>query len=130
MPISPLLESVPVTIGDLANEAIIRCENRQNDVTRAWVWVRDSLLELTTHTDYRDDFDELEMWGTPVTLVPGQSEYPFSSFLPTGDDPITQLPVTYFNMATLSVLLATNPPDNTIWLKMNPTHYQDADRAT
>jgi hypothetical protein len=47
------------TIGQLVPEVILRTENRTTDTTRAAIWLRDALLEISGSPDYRDDFVEL-----------------------------------------------------------------------
>lgn len=114
------------TIGDLAFEVVSKFENRVAQLDRTYVWLRDALLEITGNATLRDEFDELEVWGEPYTLVPEQGEYSFDSLLPLA---LNGKPIPY-NQATLDVLMWTNPPSNTVRIKLNPTHYQDADRAT
>jgi hypothetical protein len=128
MPVLGLETALPITIGDLAKEVILRCENRQQEEVRAYSWLRDTLLELTTHTDYRDDFDELETWGEPFLLTSGLGDYPFDSVLPLSTDPVTGGAITSYNMATLSVILWTDPGTNKRSKQLNPSHYQAVDR--
>jgi hypothetical protein len=110
-----------VYLSDLAPEVIAKLENRTSDLSRASKWLADTLLELTCDPQLRNDFDELEAWGNTWNLVVGQQEYPFSNFLN---------PNLEYNQATLDVLLWTDPPQNVVRIKLNPTHYQDADRST
>jgi hypothetical protein len=123
-------------IADLVPEVIARLENRQSATTRAARWLADTLLELTSDPILRDDFDELEVWGAPWELTPYQQEYPFNNFLnqvltgPPGPPPGTDQPPVEYNQATLSVLLWQDYPTNGVRIKLNPTHYQDADRCT
>jgi hypothetical protein len=125
----------PTMLGDLAQEAAKRCENRLDTLTtdgtidwntglptqpRAHIWVRDALIEICSDGDLRDDFDELEEWGNPFTLSPGIQEYAFSNIVPVGD----------WNLSTLSVFLWVDAGINTQRIQLRPTHYQDADRGT
>lgn len=118
----PVLPSSPtITLSQLAPEVIARLENRTSDLARANQWLADTLLELTCDPKLRNDFDELEVWGSQWNLTPGTQEYPFSNFLN---------PNLEYNQAALDVLLWTDPPNNTVRIKLNPSHYQDTDRAT
>lgn len=123
------------TLADLATEVVARLENRTSDIKRASRWLAEALLELTTDPELRDDFDELEVWGAPWSLTSYQREYPFDNFInvpldgpPTLPPGIQQVPIQY-NQATLSVLMWQDYPTNSIRIKLNPTHYQDADRT-
>lgn len=107
-------------INDLANEVIIRLENRVTDIQRAWVWVRDALLEISGSPDYRDDFIELEEWGLIQNLVPQQQEYLESLFVPMGD----------VETVNLDLLIWTDYPANTVRRKLDVSHYQKVDRFT
>ncbi len=131
--ISTPVSQLPVLISTLANEVVIKLENRLSLLNRAYVWVKDSIVEISANTDLRDDFDELETWGTPFVLNPGPpsvQEYPFSELMPNLLDPLTGSPYKTFNMATLDVLLWTDPPTNENRIQLSMTHYQDADRAS
>jgi hypothetical protein len=109
---------VPIfTIGDLENEVILRCENRVSDVARAEVWLRDSLLEVTSNPDFRNEFDQLEIYGIPFNLTIQQQEYPEENLVPEGD----------YNVATLDIIIWQDPPTNLIRRKLNVSHYQKAD---
>lgn len=113
------------TFASIEQEVLIRCENRITDTARADVWLRDSLLEMTSDPKLRDEFDELEVVGPLFVLTGGQQgvsqqEYPFSDILPAG----------VYNTATLSVLMWTNPPGNTNRISLFATNYQDADQIT
>lgn len=116
-----LSQTGTVTLGDLASEVVVKLENRTSDLSRASHWLADTLLELTCDPTLRNDFDELEVWGTAWNLTPGTQEFPFSNFLNTDLE---------YNQATLDVLLWTDPPNNSVRIKLEPTNYQDADRAT
>src|SRR6267154_4466759 len=104
-------------ISDLKNEVILRVENRTTDTARADIWIRDSLLEITSNPDFRDEFDQLEEYGTPFSLTPQIQEYDESNLIPIGD----------FNTATLDVLIWQDPPTNQIRRKLGFSHYQKAD---
>jgi len=105
-------------IADLEPEVIFRVENRTTDTARADVWIRDTLLELTSDPDFRDEFDQLEEFGVPFNLIPKQQEYDeVANFIPTGD----------VNTATLDFLIWQDPPTNTIRRKLNWSHYQKTD---
>lgn len=113
------------TFLSLEQEVLIRCENRVQDTSRADIWLRDALLEMTSDPKLRDEFDELEVIGPKVNLIGGQvgisvQEYPFSLLLPVG----------VYNTATLSVLLWSDPPGNTNRIAVFATNYQDADQIT
>lgn len=112
------------TIAQLEGEVILRLENRVTDTSRADVWLRDSLLEISGNTDYRDDFDQLEIYGNKFNLTGGPrgiaiQEYPFANFIQTS--------ASNYNIATLDVLIWMDFPTNLIRQKLNPSHYQDAD---
>lgn len=106
------------TINDLVNEVILRCENRVSDTARAAVWLRDAILEITGNPDFRNEFDDLEVVGPTFALSAGVQEYPFSNFITSGD----------YNMSTLDVFLWSDPGTNLNRLKLNPSHYQEADK--
>jgi hypothetical protein len=111
-------------ISDLVTEVILRLENRTTDTARAAIWLRDALLEISGNTDYRDDFDALEILGPVFNLTIGQQEYSFVNIVP-----IQSLPYqSGFNLATLDVFLWTDYPTNAIRRKLNMTSYQDADK--
>lgn len=112
------------TINDLVGEVILRVENRTTDTGRAAIWLRDAILEISGNSDYRDDFDQLEVYGVPFNLTIGQQEYPFASFIPTPSLPN----FSGYNMSTLDVLVWIDYPTNNVRKKLNPTHYQDADK--
>lgn len=107
-------------IGDLANEVIIRCENRVTDFNRACVWVRDALLEIAGSPDYRDDFIELEEWGPVLTLITEQQEYEAALFIPAGD----------VQTVLADLLIWVDYPANTVRRKLDVSHYQKSDRFT
>lgn len=116
---------MPYTFASIEQEVLIRCENRITDTSRADIWLRDSLLEMTSDPKLRDEFDELEIVGSLFNLTGGPQgvsvqEYPFSSLLPPG----------VYNTATLSLLIWTDPPGNTSRWSVAATNYQDADQIT
>jgi hypothetical protein len=113
---------------DLDNEVIIRCENKTTDLSRADIWLRDALIEITSNPDFRNEFDQLEELGPTYNLQGGSvlgtlggvgavQEYPFSNIVPVGD----------YNLATLDILIWQDPPTNTIRRQLRPSHYQKAD---
>jgi hypothetical protein len=120
-------------ISDLDNEVLLRCENKTTDLSRADIWLRDALIEITSSFDFRNEFDALEEFGPLYnlqggsTLAPNGSlpgfvtgsiqEYPFSNIVPAGD----------YNIATLDILIWQDPPTNSIRRKLEPSHYQKAD---
>ena len=112
------------TIGDLVPEVLIRVENRTTDTTRAAVWIRDALLEISSDPDFRDDFLELEEWGPVFNLTGGNSmgtaiqEYSETSFIPTGE----------VNNATLDILIWLDYPPANNRRKLDVSHYQKTDK--
>jgi|SRR5215469_7835344 len=107
-------------INDLANEVILRTENRVEDQSRACVWVRDALLEISGSPDYRDDFPELELLGPIVNLIQQQQEYAASILIPAGD----------VQIVTADIMIWTDYPANTVRRKLDVSHYQKVDRFT
>lgn len=116
---------VSFAISDLASEVIIKCENRTTDLNRAYKWLVDAILEITSNPDYRDEFCELEMLGPVFTLTGSTTaslsvqEYDESNIIPTGE----------INNATLDILIWRDPPFNTVRQKLNPSHYQETDKS-
>jgi len=112
------------TIGDLIPEVLIRCENRTTDTQRAAIWLRDTIMELSSDPDYRDDFLELELWGPLFNLTGGNSmstavqEYPEVDFIPIGD----------VNNATLDLLIWLDFPPASNRRKLDVTSYQKTDK--
>lgn len=116
-------------INDLVNEVIIRCENKITDTSRAAIWIRDALIEITSSPDFRNEFDALEEYGPQYSLQGGSSlvnfgsspgsvqEYPFSNIVPVGD----------YNLATLDILIWQDPPTNSMRRQLRQSHYQKAD---
>jgi len=104
-------------ISDLDNEVIIRTENRTTDLSRADIWLRDALLEITSDPDFRNEFDQLEIYGVQYNLTPQQQEYAESNLIPSGN----------INIATLDILIWQDPPTNSIRRKLMQSHYQKAD---
>jgi hypothetical protein len=116
---------VAYTFSSIEQEVLIRMENRVEDTSRADIWLRDSLLEMTSDPKLRDEFDELEVIGPTFNLTGGAQgvsvqEYPFSSLLSPG----------VYNTSTLSLLIWTDPPQNTNRWSVAATNYQDADQIT
>lgn len=105
-------------IEDLENEVILRTENRTTDTSRADVWIRDSLIELTSDPDFRNEFCELEEYGPLYNLTPQQQEYQEAGNLIPGGD---------VNIATLDILIWQDPPTNSVRRKLTQSHYQKAD---
>jgi hypothetical protein len=108
----------PFLISDLDNEVLIRTENRTTDLSRADIWLRDALLEITSDPDFRNEFDQLEIYGAQFVLTPQVQEYAESNLLPTA---------TTVNVATLDILIWQDPPTNSIRRKLMQSHYQKAD---
>ncbi len=107
-------------ISDLVNEVVLRTENRVSDTARAAIWLRDALLEITSNPDFRSEFDELEEFGPVFNLNTTDQEYAFSNIVPAGD----------YNVATLDILLWTDPTANTNRIRLEETSYQDADKIS
>ena len=105
------------TIGALASEVITKLENRTTDLTRAYQWLADAVLELTSSGELRDEFDDLEQLGPPFSLAPRVREYAFSTILNPGD----------YNDGTLDIRLWNNPPQNTVFQRLRRTDYQFTD---
>jgi hypothetical protein len=116
---------VSFTVSDLASEVIIKCENRTTDLNRAYQWLIDAILEISSNPDYRDEFSELEILGPTFNLTGGttlgtsQQEYDESNIVPSGDT----------NDATLDIFIWRNPPLNSVRQKLNPSHYQETDKS-
>lgn len=109
---------VPVfLISDLTDEVLLRTENKTADSSRACVWLRDALLEITSDFDFRNEFDQLETYGVPYNLTAQQQEYDEDNLIPTGD----------VNIATLDILIWQDYPTNSIRRKLSMSHYQKAD---
>ncbi len=105
------------TIQQLEQEVLLRCENKTTDVGRTDIWLRDALLEITSNPDFRDEFDQLEEYGTKFNLVPQTQEYNETNIVPAGD----------YNVATLDILIWQDPPTNSVRRKLIMSHYQKAD---
>ena len=113
---------ITFTIQQLENEVLLRCENKTSDTSRVDIWLRDSLLEITSNPDFRNEFDQLEVFSQTFNLSAplggvGTQEYAFSNWVLTTD----------YNVATLDVLIWQDPPTNSIRRKLLPSHYQKAD---
>lgn len=112
-------------VSDLASEVIIKCENRVTDINRAYKWLVDAILEISSNPDYRDEFSELEIKGPLFNLTGGSKivlstqEYDETNIVPTGD----------VNVATLDIFIWRDPPTNSVRQKLNPSHYQEADKS-
>lgn len=118
MPIlSPSGSIANFLFSDLDNEVILKVENRVDDLSRADAWLRDALLEITGDPNFRNEFDQLEVYGSQFNLTARVQEYPETNLIPPGQ----------LNQATLDINLWQNPPTNTIRRKLNPSHYQKAD---
>lgn len=109
-------------ISDLVTEVMAKLENRTDATTqaRAAIWIRDALLEIGANPTLRDDFKELEVQGPTFVLTALTREYAETNILPA----------TTASIATLDIILWTDPPGNTNTIRLNPTHYQEADRYT
>jgi hypothetical protein len=107
-------------IGDLVNEVLLRCENRTNDTSRAAIWIRDALLEISGSPDYRDDFAELEELGPVFNLTINQQEYAETLLAPTGD----------VVSVVDDILIWVDFPTNSVRRKLDWAHYQKTDRFT
>jgi len=105
-------------IGDLVNEVLLRVENRTNDASRAAIWLRDALLEISGSPDYRDDFAELEELGPPFTLTAKIQEYSETLLAPIGD----------IVSVVDDILIWVDFPFNTVRRKLDVSHYQKTDR--
>lgn len=108
---------VPTSVGDIASEVIVKLENRTTDLQRAYQWLVESLVELTSSSELRGEFDQLEASGPLFNLVPGQKEYAFSNLVNFFD----------YNDGSLNMRIWTDPPTNSTPLRMNFTTYQFAD---
>lgn len=119
MPILDPVSGVPTFfISDLVNEVLIRTENRTSDTSRAAIWIRDALLEISGSPDYRDDFPELELLGPVVNLTPQVQEYDESFMTPTGD----------VVSVVDDILIWVDYPANLNRRKLDVSHYQKSDR--
>lgn len=105
-------------IGDLVNEVLLRCENRTNDASRAAIWIRDALLEISGSPDYRDDFAELEELGPIFNLTPQIQEYAETLLAPIGD----------VVSVVDDILIWVDFPTNSVRRKLDTSHYQKTDR--
>lgn len=120
MPVLGPGNALQFLIADLANEVIIKTENRVQDINRAYQWLVDSLLEISGSPDYRDDFVELEVLGPPSNLTSNLQEYPEAQFFQTGD------------VASLidDLMIWVDYPSNQVRRKLDTSHYQKSDRFT
>lgn len=108
------------TVGDLSSEVIVKLENRTTDVNRAYQWIVEALIELTSSAELREEFDEMESLGPQFQLTVDQREYAFSNVINTTD----------YNDGTLDMRIWTNPPTNSTSLRLNFTSYQFVDSYT
>ena len=111
------------TIADLSTEVLIKTENLQSDPSRAYQWLHDALVNISGNTEYRETFDQLEVYGPKFNLTGGDQttsvqEYDFANIVTPGD----------YNLETLDVLIWTDYPTNLIRKQLNETDYQSADR--
>lgn len=104
-------------INDLVTEVLYRSGNKTTDTARAVIWLRDALIEITSNPGFRNEFDQLEVYGVKYNLIARQQEYAFSTIVSSGD----------YNLATLDLLIWLDPPTNTIRRQLAPSHYQKAD---
>jgi hypothetical protein len=120
MPVLSPSNVLQFQINDLVNEVLLRTENRTNDTSRAAVWLRDALLEISGSPDYRDDFVELEELGPIFNLTPQIQEYAETLLAPTGD----------VVSVVDDILIWTDFPTNSVRRKLDTSHYQKTDRFT
>ncbi len=115
----------PFLFSDLLPEIQFALENRTSasDQTRIYGWLRDSLVEITTSMQYRDDLVELEVRGTPFNLTALVPMYSEDLFVPAVAAPLQS----GLNMATLDIILWTDPPTNSKFIKLEYNHYQNTD---
>lgn len=110
--------STTFTITSLVPEVILKVENRTSDTARAQVWLRDSIIEISSNPSYRDEFDQLEIYGNTFNLTPGTQEYPESNFIPPGD----------VNLATLDFLIWLDPLTNQVRKRLDYMSFMESDR--
>lgn len=104
-------------VSDLTPEVIIKLENRTTDTSRAYQWLVDGLLELTSSGELRDEFDDLERLGPTFNLTATVREYPFSTILQPGD----------YNEGTLDIRIWNDYPTNRVFQRLHKTDYQFTD---
>lgn len=115
------------TFANLVPEIILKVENRVSDQARAAIWLRDSLLEISSNPSYRDDFDQLQIFGLKFALTAGTQEYPEAPFIPAPTLPNSS----GVNLATLDFLIWLDPtalPPNQIRKKLEYASFQETDR--
>ena len=123
--------STAALIVNLESEVILRVENQTTQTARADVWIRDALLEISGNPDYRDDFDQLEIFGPTFNLDGGSSiatavqEYPFSNLIVQ----VNTLGVPDYNLSTLDILIWVDYPTNQVRRRLRYTSYQAADKT-
>jgi hypothetical protein len=105
------------TIASLSPEVIIKTENRTTDVTRSYQWLADAVTELTSSSELRDEFDQLEQLGVQYNLQAKVREYPFSTLLLPND----------YNDGTLDIRLWIDYPTNQKYIRLDSISYQEAD---
>jgi|SRR5215469_1669277 len=111
--------SVTFTISQLEAEVILKVENRTTDTSRADVWIRDAILEITSNFELRNEFDQLELYGNLFNLTPQVQEYAeVPNLIPAN---------VQYNVATLDILLWQDPGTNLIRRKLELSHYQKSD---
>ena len=119
MPIVQPSGLITFVTSELASEVIIKCENRVTDTARANQWIVDTLIELTTDRDLRNEFDQLEIYGNLTTLTAGVQEY---------DDILNFVPAGTINDSTLDFLIWIDPPYNTKRKRLDMVSYQECDK--
>lgn len=107
----------PYTIADAGQDVILKLENRTTDLSRAYCWFAEAILELTSSSELREEFDQLEVLGPTFQLIPGTREYPFSYLVDTMD----------YNDGTLDLRIWTDFPTNNVVLRLRFASYQEID---
>jgi hypothetical protein len=122
----------PATIYNLEGEVILRTENQTTQTARADIWIRDALLEISGNPDYRDDFDDLEVFGPLFNLTGGSSiaagavqEYSFDNII----SQFNAQNVPDYNLSTLDILIWIDYPTNQNRRRLNYTSYQASDKV-
>lgn len=116
----PIVQTSPVTtkIFDLGAEVILKVENRTSDLNRAYVWIQEAIKEIAHNTDFRNDFDQLEVLGPTFDLSINVSEYDESNIIPPGE----------LLLSTLNISVWIDPPTNATRRKLRPGHFQESDK--
>ena len=109
------------TVNDLSSRVLYAVENRSSstDTTNSYQWIRDAVLELANNPDFRNDFPELEVKGPTFALTAKTQEYTESNLINAND----------VMDGTLDIILWTDFPTNSIWIKLTPSHYQRTDMS-